>query len=67
MFMKKKFSIKLDLTKLSESKLKTLFSFLDDLSNKDGYTVDKDKREISFDSSKEEDFAKMWDELNLLG
>ena len=65
--MKKKFRIDLDLTKLSESKLKTLFSFLDELSNKDGYTVDKEKLEITYDLSKERDFAKMWDELNLLG
>lgn len=65
--MKKKFRIDLDLTKLSESKLKTLFSFLDELSNKDGYTVDKENLEITYDSSKEGDFAKMWDELNLLG
>ena len=63
----KKIRIDLDLTKLSESKMETLFSFLDELSNKEGYTVDKEKREISFDSSKEGDFAKMWDELNLLG
>lgn len=65
--MKKKFSIKLDLTKLSESKMETLFSFLDELSNKDGYTVDKEKLEITYDLSKERDFAKMWNELNLLG
>ena len=40
--MKKKIRIDLDLAKLSESKMKTLFSFLDELSNKDGYTVDKE-------------------------
>ena len=65
--MKKKFRINLDLAKLSESKMKTLFSFLDELSNKDGYTVDKENLEITYDFSKEKDFAKMWDELNLLG
>lgn len=65
--MKKKFRINLDLTMLSESKMKTLFSFLDELSNKDGYTVDKEKLEITYDLSKERDFAKMWNELNLLG
>ena len=65
--MKKKIRIDLDLAKLSESKMKTLFSFLDELSNKDGYTVDKEKLEITYDLSKERDFAKMWDELNLLG
>ena len=67
MIMKKKIRIDLDLAKLSESKMKTLFSFLDELSNKDGYTVDKENLEITYDSSKEGDFAKMWDELNLLG
>lgn len=67
MIMKKKIRIDLDLAKLSESKMKTLFSFLDELSNKDGYTVDKEKLEITYDLSKERDFAKMWDELNLLG